>query len=135
MSQENVEIVRRAFGVLTIPGDPEKVIAAIDPGFAMDLVAVGGQPAHYDGASGIREFFRDVEEDWESFRFDATDLRDLGDRVLVLGDVHGRGRASGIDVEAKWAYIVGVREGKVAGLRGFLDQGEALEAAGLHSEE
>ena len=131
MSQENVEIVRRAFGVVAIPGDPETIIAAIEPGFTMDLVAVGGQPAHYDGASGIREFFRDVAEDWASFRFDGTDLRDLGDRVLVLGDVQGRGRGSGIDVEAKWAYIVEVNEGRVAALRGFLDHGEALEAAGL----
>ncbi len=43
---------------------------------------MGGGPAYYAGASGIREFFRDVAESWESFRFEATDLRDLGDRVL-----------------------------------------------------
>jgi len=31
MSQENVELVRRAFGAVTIPGDPELMIAASDP--------------------------------------------------------------------------------------------------------
>ncbi len=87
MSQENVEIVRAAFAVMTIPGDPETMIAASAPGFEMHLVGVGGGPAYYSGASGIREFFRDVAQSWESFRFEATDLRDLDDRVLVLGDV------------------------------------------------
>ena len=55
MSQRNVELVRRAFGVVTMPGDPDAMIVASHPDFEMHL------------------------------RFKATDLRDLGDRVLVLG--------------------------------------------------
>ena len=78
MSQENVEFVRGAFALMTIPGDPETMIAASDPGFEMHLVRVGGGAAYYAGASGIREFFRDVAESWESFRFEATDLRRPG---------------------------------------------------------
>jgi hypothetical protein len=87
MSQENVEIVRRAFAEMTIPGDPETMIAASGPGFEMHLTGVTGEPVYYAGESGIREFFRDVAQSWESFRFEAMDFRDLGDRVLVLGDV------------------------------------------------
>src|SRR5512144_177931 len=131
MSEENVELVRGAFSLMTIPGDPETMIAASDPGFEMHLVGVGGGTAYYAGASGIREFFRDVAESWESFRFEATDLRDLGDRVLVLGDVRGRGRVSGVEVDDQWAWIVELRVGRAASLRGFLDQRDALEAAGL----
>ena len=43
--------------------------------FEMQLVGVGGEPVRYTSASGIREFFRDVAQSWESFRFEATDLR------------------------------------------------------------
>jgi hypothetical protein len=94
MSDEDLELVRDAFGVVTIPGDPEAMIAASDPGFEMHLVGVGGEPVHYAGEAGIREFFRDVALSWESFQFKATDVRDLGDRVLVLGDVQAAaGRA------------------------------------------
>jgi ketosteroid isomerase-like protein len=131
MSHRNVELVRGAFGVVTIPGDPEAMIVASHPDFEMHLVGVGGEPVYYAGASGIREFFRDVAESWESFRFKATDLRDLGDRVLVLGDVRGRGRVSGVEVDDRWAWIVELREGRAASLRGFLDHREAVEAAGL----
>jgi ketosteroid isomerase-like protein len=131
MSQENVELVRRAFGLVTIPGDPEAMILATHPAFEMHLIGVGGEPVHYAGARGIRKFFEDVAVSWESFRFEATDLRDLGDRVLVLGHVRGRGRASGVEVDDRWAWIVALREGRAASLRGFLDHREALEAAGL----
>jgi len=131
MSRENVELVRAAFGTVVIPGDPEPMIAAIGPGFQMRLTAVGGGPAHYVGASGIREWFSDVSRSWRSFRFEAADVRDLGDHVLILGDVHGCGRVSGVEVRDRWGWIVGINGGKVTSVRGFIDQDEALKAAGL----
>ena len=97
----------------------------------MHLIGVSGEPVDYVGASGIHMFFRDVSESWESFRFQATDLRDLGDRVLVLGEVRGRGRVSGIEVDDRWALLVGLEDGRAATVRGFLDHREAIEAAGL----
>jgi ketosteroid isomerase-like protein len=131
MSEENLEIVRRAFAVVTIPGDPEPMIAASGPAFEMHLTGVSGEPVHYAGVGGIREFFRDVAESWETFRFEAIDIRDLGDRVLVLGEVRGRGRVSGVEVADRWGWIIDLRDGRAASLRGFLDECEALEAAGL----
>jgi ketosteroid isomerase-like protein len=129
MSEENVALVRRAFGVVTIPGDPEAMLAVSGPGFEMHMTGVVGEPVRYAGESGIRQFFLDVAQSWESFRFEATDVRDLGDRVLVLGDVRGRGRASGVDVDDRWAWVVECAGGMAASVRGFLDQGDALEAA------
>jgi ketosteroid isomerase-like protein len=126
-----VELVRRAFGAVTIPGDPEAMVAASHSDFEMHLVGAGGEPVYYVGASGIREFFRDVAQSWASFCFQATDVRDLGDRVLFLANVQACGRASGVEVEDRWAWIVELRAGKAASLRGFLDQGKALDAAGL----
>jgi|SRR5436190_887388 len=131
MSEENVEIIRGAFAAVTIPGDPEGMVAASAPGFEMHLIGVTGEAVCYTGASGIREWFRDVAQSWESFRLEATDVRDLGDRVLVLADVRARGRVSGVEVDDRWAWIVELREGRAVSLRGFQDQGEALEAVGL----
>ena len=128
MSQENLAIVRAAFAVVTIPGDPAAMIAASAPAFEMHLTGVTGEPVHYSGASGIREWFRDVAHSWESFRFEATGFRDLGDRVLVLGDVRARGRVSGVEVDDRWGWIVELRDGRAISLHGFLDQGEALKA-------
>ena len=107
------------------------MIAASDPDFEMNLIGVTGEPVRYQGADGIREFFRDVSQSWESFRFEATDFRDLGDQVLVLGDVSGRGRLSGAEVDDQWGWIVELDGGRATGLRGFLNRRDALEAAGL----
>ena len=49
----------------------------------------------------------------------------------MLGDVRGRGRASGGEVADRWAWIIDLSDGKAASLRGFVDQREALAAAGL----
>lgn len=68
MSQANVQIVQDAFAVVTVPGDPEAIIAASDPGFEMHLVGVAGEPVAPAGASGIREWFHDVAQSWESLR-------------------------------------------------------------------
>ena len=128
---DSVEFARIHFGRMTIPGDPEQLISAAGPDFEMHLVGVGGEDVHYAGEAGIREFFADVEQSWESLVFEGTDFRELGDRVLVLADVHGRGRTSGIQVNDRWGWIVELRDGRAVSLRGYLDERLALEAAGL----
>lgn len=39
----------------------------------------------FRGRQGIEEYFGELRETWEEFRFVADVLRDLGDRVLALG--------------------------------------------------
>ena len=45
--------------------------------------------------------------------------------------LHGRGRGSGVDVEARLAWLVRVRERKIASFKTYLDTAQALEAVGL----
>ena len=51
--------------------------------------------------------------------------------MLVLGRTEGRGRGSGVPVDAPYAAIYDFRDGKISRARGFLDHDEALRAAGL----
>jgi ketosteroid isomerase-like protein len=55
----------------------------------------------------------------------------LGDRVLALGRLEGRGRGSGVQVEWPIGVISDYREGTIWRTRAFTDHGEALRAAGL----
>jgi hypothetical protein len=97
----------------------------------MDLVGVVGERVVYEGADGIRRFFGDMHESWDSFGFAVDELRDLGGEVLVLGPQLGRGRASGVEVASPRAAVVSVADGALTELRYFLQQREALAAAGL----
>ena len=52
-------------------------------------------------------------------------------RVLMLGHVSGRGRESGIPLEAPIAFLCTLRAGRISYMQGFLSWDQALEAAGL----
>jgi ketosteroid isomerase-like protein len=62
---------------------------------------------------------------------DAFNRRDLGDRVLCLGRMEGRGRGSGVPVDAPLGAIFEFRDDKISRMRAYLDHDEALRAAGL----
>jgi ketosteroid isomerase-like protein len=84
----------------------------------------------YRGRAGIEKFLGEVDETWEEFRPIPEEYRDLGDRVLALGRLKTRGRASGAPAESPWAGVYDMRDGKVSRICTYLDHGEALRAAG-----
>ena len=84
-------------------------------------------------ARGPRELalmWADWVEAWESYVYRVIEYRDLGDWVLLVGDVRARGR-QGIAVEMRTFEVYRVREGKLARLRVFPSEGAALKAVGL----
>ena len=87
--------------------------------------------ADFRGREGIERFYAMLSESWEEFRSVVDDYRDLGDRVLLLGRNTARGKGSGVTVEAPTAAVLDFRDGKVSRIRLYLDQSEALRAAGL----
>jgi ketosteroid isomerase-like protein len=131
MSQENVEMAKRCFDAFdqrdldelakTITADYEWVGAFLG-------VVEGGS---YRGLEGMARYFSEAEETWKYFSVSGEEFRDLGDRVLVVGRMEGRGRSSGVELDTAYTMLVEFREGKVARSRAYLDHAEALRAAGL----
>jgi uncharacterized protein len=87
--------------------------------------------ADFRGREGMERFFAMLSESWHEFHSVVDDYRDLGDRVLMLGRSTGRGRGSGVTVDAPTATIIDFHDGKVSRVRLYLDHAEALRAAGL----
>jgi ketosteroid isomerase-like protein len=48
----------------------------------------------YRGREGVDRFGTDTSENWEELQSVAEEFRDLGDRVLVLRRLKGRGKGS-----------------------------------------
>jgi hypothetical protein len=44
----------------------------------------------------------------------SDDLRDLGERIVFFGELCGRGRASGLEVQVPLAWVREIHEGKLA---------------------
>src|SRR5664279_4950179 len=48
----------------------------------------------YRGRDGIEEYLVGIGEAWEQYRVHAEEFRDLGERVVMLSRIEGRGRGS-----------------------------------------
>jgi len=64
-------------------------------------------------------------------RLEPTELIDLGDRMVLLADMPMRAQASGIALTETYAGVSTLKDGKVIRNHDYLDQDEALDAAGL----
>jgi uncharacterized protein len=131
MSEENVEVVRRAFEAFN-RGDLKGMVADVAPTF--EYVATGAIPGAggvYRGPEGWRDFVGWIWDQFESPRVEIRELTEVGDQVLVSVTMRGRGKLSG--VEASWDVwqLWTVRDGEVVHGQGFTTKAEALEAAGL----
>jgi ketosteroid isomerase-like protein len=84
----------------------------------------------FRGREGIETYWGRLDDAWEDYRVVADEYRDFGDRVLTLGRMVGRGRASGVPVDTPFGVLGDYRDGKCWRVRGFLDHDEALRAAG-----
>ena len=87
----------------------------------------------YRGREGIEKFAADIRENWEELQALPEEFRDLGDRVLVLGRLKGRGKGSGAPVDTPYAGILDFRGDRIWRHRVYIDRAERLRAAGLSS--
>jgi ketosteroid isomerase-like protein len=130
MSQENVDAYRQAIDAIN-SGDIEAWLRFVDPDVTFEPLRSPVQGA-YSGHRGLREWFADTVETFDSFRIDHADIRDLGDdRVLAIGTLHVRGKGSGIETDVPTAAIASFRDGGIVSFKDYGDPAAALEAAGL----
>ena len=131
MSEENVEIVRTLFAAFA-DRDFGAAEGILDPSLTVRPGIVGGpEGVIYRGPEGMRQFWADVDAAWEEFRITIEELQELDEGILALGRTFARGRGSGITLDARAAWIVGLREGRILEFQSFSSREEALEAAGL----
>jgi ketosteroid isomerase-like protein len=129
MSQENVELARAGYeafnrGTSRASSTCASPMSSQDVG-AVDTTAVTGKQA-------VRAFFETVMEPWEEVRREPEEIIDLGgDRVLVLFHTTGRGKGSGIEVDARGGDLLTISEGRLARWIAYPDRTQAIAAAGL----
>ena len=130
MSQENVEVVKRAVNAFNRRDlDGLEELGTPDIEWITSMGAIEGEP--FRGREGGDTYLARLTDAWEEFRTVAENVRDLGDRVLMLGQVEGRGKGSGVPVNMPLAQVYDFRDGKVSRIRSYLEHGEALKAVGL----
>jgi ketosteroid isomerase-like protein len=125
-------LVRRAYAAVD-RGDLDLVrVLMYDPGAELSFA---GKFADFDESYRGREAafaaYSAWIDSWEDYRREPREVIDLGDRVLILLRESGRGKGSGVPVEARLAMLLTFRTGRVVRHREFSDWQQAFEATGL----
>jgi hypothetical protein len=95
----------------------------VDGGFAEPV---------YRGRAGFREFVSTWSDVWgPDLRMEAVELIDLGDRLVLLGELPTTGVASGLLFTGRFATVSELKDGITVRVQMYLNQAEALEAVGL----
>jgi ketosteroid isomerase-like protein len=130
MSTANAELVRRfyeSWNRQDVDAALECVHAEIEFDWSDSRSPFSGI---YRGREEMRRFWTENWDTWDRFTLELEDVTDCGHGRLVTATlVRGRGKGSGVEVEAKGAMLWTVRDQKI--LRGKLFQSteEALAAA------
>jgi ketosteroid isomerase-like protein len=131
MSQENVESMRRGLNAWR-GGDTETIERLMDEFLAPDFEI---EPLYFDGTYRGREqlwqLWSDLDEFWDEYRLEIEDLVDLGEHVLAVSRVRGRGRGSGVPVNQRMWILWRFSGQRAVHAKSFASKAEALEAAGL----
>jgi ketosteroid isomerase-like protein len=161
MSQENVEIARRANEALqgidlvplvraTLVGDRSAIsselveaqaalLSRYDPNIEIDTSGLdmpGFGVLH--GLEGLRELWSRWIEGWEHYSFSPSNYADIGEHVVYDVEIHATGRSSGVDVIWNHCQALTFRDGKIIRWSLFKDRAsacEALEAVGLSEQD
>ena len=119
------ELVHRAYAALATR-DYEALGELAVPDFELDVTDRVFNPATYFGADGLRQFFAEVDDLWESMDMTVERFVERGDEVLALLLVHIIGRSSGLRLEDRIAQHWTARDGKLVRMRVLGDQKAAL---------
>ena len=143
MSQENVELVQGMFATfagvdwVALLGDtePEQKRALLeafyDPDVEIEWVDTSPESGPYRGHDGLLQAFNAWLESFEEFYVEPTEFIDAGDDVVVLTVQRGKGKGSGARAEMTAAWVIEVRDRRIARWREYSTKAGALEAAGL----
>lgn len=127
-----MEVVRRIYDSIR-RGATGEVLAAYREDVEFDLTRSPFRdflPRHVVyGHDGLRAFFRERLESWDSMEDECVDLSGVGDRVIAEVVTRGRGRTSGIAAELTHYAVWTICDGKVARVVWCSTQEEASEAA------
>jgi uncharacterized protein len=133
MSQENVEIVRRAMEAFS-RRDLDAATREADPDVEVDWSRSRGVEAGiYRGREATRGFWSTFLETWDRIAVVPEEFIEHGDLVVVSDRTRLWGR-DGIEVEARNVCVVRLRDGRIVHWRLFRDRAEALKAVGLAEE-
>jgi hypothetical protein len=132
MARDKVDVAKRMVDAYNLRDVDGAFAELVTPDFEWyPAIARAFHGGVFRGREGVERFAADTSENWAELQIIAEEFRDLGDRVLVLGRMKGRGKGSGAPIDAPFVTIYDFRGDRIWRCRVYLDRVEGLRIAGL----
>jgi ketosteroid isomerase-like protein len=122
MSQANVEIVRRFLSV----ADADEALTYADPGIVWNPI----EELPSQGHDAVRTSVAYWRAEWDDYEVIPEGFEAIADSVVATVRLRGRGRGSGLEIDARFYDVYTLRDGKIVRMDQFTERSEALEAVG-----
>ena len=129
MSEQNVGAVRSWIERYN-RRDMDGLMGLTDPDFQFRSYFVDIESL-FHGHDGLRTYFDELDDVYESFQVLASDMIDAGAAVLMVAQAHWCGRGSGATGATPIFTAFWLKAGKVVTMETFSDRHAAFEAVGL----
>jgi ketosteroid isomerase-like protein len=128
MASENVDLVRSGYEAFN-RGDIDAVLALLDDDVQWHEPGGGGAPSGtFRGPQSIAsDLFSHVPEQFEEFSVETERFIDAGEQIVVIGRFRGRAK-SGKELDAAFAHVATVRDGKEVEFRNYVAADEWADA-------
>jgi ketosteroid isomerase-like protein len=80
------------------------------------------------GRERLRRGLATLFDAWESYHLELERTVEAADRVVAIVRETGRGRASGVEIDGRWGYVISVEAGLIARVEAYRDPDLALAA-------
>jgi ketosteroid isomerase-like protein len=130
MSQENVEVVRRAVEAFE-HGGLDATLPFYSPEVSWEEADDEPEAETYRGHDGLRALAEKWLVPFDDLRVEPEEFIDAGEAVVMPYRFRGRERSSGTDITAPETWVFWLRDGMICEVREYRHKAEALKAAGL----
>jgi ketosteroid isomerase-like protein len=132
MSEQNVALVRSIYDAFAA-GDIPGVVGGMSPDVvwneAENFPYADGNP--YCGTDAILGgVFARLGSEWDGFAAHPEEFLDAGDTVVVLGRYRGTCKATGLAMDAQFAHVWRVADGKAERFQQYTDTLQAARVMG-----
>ena len=71
------------------------------------------------GRDRMRQGLESLFEAWDTYHLDVEQVHDVGDRVLAIVREVATGRASGVEIDGRWGYLMTVEDGEIVRVEAY----------------
>jgi ketosteroid isomerase-like protein len=125
VTEANVEALRRGYEALN-SGDLSVVLELLDPEMEWHEPQPSPDAGTHSGRDSFERFFRGWMDSFEDFRVEPERVVERGGKLIAVVRQSGRGRSSGVEVDARLAHVWTVEDGRAVRFEAVPDPDAAL---------